>query len=135
MTSQMLNVVSSKARGEASMSAKNGSIKLIAGNSNPELAQAIADGIGVPLTKGVVRRFADMEIFVEIHEKVRGSDAFILQSTSFSANDQLMELLINGLLKQGARRSVWTFSSPTQTVCRFPNNVGARDDCVFAAPA
>jgi ribose-phosphate pyrophosphokinase len=68
----MLNVVSSKARGEASMSAKNGSIKLIAGNSNAPLAQAIANGIGVPLTKGVVRRFADMEIFVEIQENVRG---------------------------------------------------------------
>src|ERR1041384_3447562 len=90
----MLNVVSSKARQEASMSAKNGSIKLIAGNSNPALAQAIADGLGVSLTKGVVRRFADMEIFVEIQENVRGSDAFILQSTSFPANDHLMELLI-----------------------------------------
>jgi ribose-phosphate pyrophosphokinase len=102
----MLNVVSSKARGEASMSAKNGSIKLIAGNSNPELAQAIADGIGVPLTKGVVRRFADMEIFVEIQENVRGSDAYILQSTSFPANDHLMELLIitDALRRSSARR-------------------------------
>src|SRR3954464_434428 len=102
----MLNVVSSKARGEASMSAKNGSIKLIAGNSNPALAQAIADGIGVPLTKGVVRRFADMEIFVEIQENVRGSDAFILQSTSFPTNDHLMELLIitDALRRSSARR-------------------------------
>src|SRR4051812_50119590 len=102
----MLNVVSSKARGEASMSAKNGSIKLIAGNSNPALAQAIADGIGVPLTKGVVRRFADMEIFVEIQENVRGSDAFVLQSTSFPANDHLMELLIitDALRRSSARR-------------------------------
>jgi ribose-phosphate pyrophosphokinase len=88
------------------MSAKNGSIKLIAGNSNPVLAQAIADGIGVPLTKGVVRRFADMEIFVEIQENVRGSDAFILQSTSFPANDHLMELLIitDALRRSSARR-------------------------------
>lgn len=102
----MLNVVSSKARQEASMSAKNGSIKLIAGNSNPGLAQAIADGIGVPLTKGVVRRFADMEIFVEIQENVRGSDAYILQSTSFPANDHLMELLIitDALRRSSARR-------------------------------
>ena len=88
------------------MSAKNGSIKLIAGNSNPVLAQAIADGIGVPLTKGVVRRFADMEIFVEIQENVRGSDAYILQSTSFPANDHLMELLIitDALRRSSARR-------------------------------
>jgi ribose-phosphate pyrophosphokinase len=102
----MLNVVSSKARQEASMSAKNGSIKLIAGNSNPALAQAVADGIGVPLTKGVVRRFADMEIFVEIQENVRGSDAYILQSTSFPANDHLMELLIitDALRRSSARR-------------------------------
>jgi ribose-phosphate pyrophosphokinase len=70
------------------------------------LAQAIADGIGVALTKGVVRRFADMEIFVEIQENVRGSDAFILQSTSFPANDHLMELLIitDALRRSSARR-------------------------------
>ncbi len=48
------------------MSAKNGSIKLVAGNSNPVLAQEIASGLHVPLTKAIVRRFADMEIFVEI---------------------------------------------------------------------
>src|SRR6201982_2770777 len=102
----MLHKVSSNAPGEASMSAKNGSIKLIAGNSNPALAQAIADGLGVPLTKGVVRRFADMEIFVEIQENVRGSDAFILQSTSFPTNDHLMELLIitDALRRSSARR-------------------------------
>src|SRR5271170_5223492 len=102
----MLNVVSSKARGEASMSAKNGSIKLVAGNSNPTLAQAIANGLDLPLTKAVVRRFADMEIFVEIQENVRGSDAFIIQSTSFPANDHLMELLIitDALRRSSARR-------------------------------
>jgi ribose-phosphate pyrophosphokinase len=102
----MLKKVSSNVRGEAPMSAKNGSIKLIAGNSNPALAQAIADGLGLPLTKGVVRRFADMEIFVEIQENVRGSDAFILQSTSFPANDHLMELLIitDALRRSSARR-------------------------------
>src|SRR3979411_2588998 len=76
------------------MSAKNGSIKLVAGNSNPVLAQEIAGGLGLPLTKAVVRRFADMEIFVEIQENVRGSDVFIIQSTSYPANDHLMELLI-----------------------------------------
>jgi ribose-phosphate pyrophosphokinase len=102
----MLNIVSSKARGEATMSAKNGSIKLVAGNSNPALAQAIADGLGLALTKAVVRRFADMEIFVEIQENVRGSDVYILQSTSFPANDHLMELLIitDALRRASARR-------------------------------
>ncbi len=102
----MLNIVSSKARGEASMSAKNGSIKLVAGNSNPALAQEIAKGLGIELTKAVVRRFADMEIFVEIQENIRGSDMFILQSTSFPANDNLMELLIitDALRRASARR-------------------------------
>src|ERR1700722_14367333 len=104
--SDMLNIVSPKARGEASMSAKNGSIKLVAGNSNPALAQAIAGGLDLQLAKAVVRRFADMEIFVEIQENVRGSDAFIIQSTSFPANDHLMELLIitDALLRPSARR-------------------------------
>src|SRR6266446_5159148 len=102
----MLNIVSSKARGEASMSAKNGSIKLVAGNSNPALAQEIAQGLGLTLAKAVIRRFADMEIFVEIQENVRGSDAFIIQSTSFPTNDHLMELLIitDALRRSSARR-------------------------------
>ncbi|WGR95529.1 ribose-phosphate pyrophosphokinase [Bradyrhizobium sp. ISRA443] len=88
------------------MSAKNGSIKLVAGNSNPALAQDIAKGLGIELTKAVVRRFADMEIFVEIQENIRGSDMFILQSTSFPANDNLMELLIitDALRRASARR-------------------------------
>ena len=102
----MLNVVSSKARGEFSMSAKNGSIKLVAGNSNPALAKEIANKLNLPLTKAIVRRFADMEIFVEIQENVRGSDVFIIQSTSFPANDHLMELLIitDALRRASARR-------------------------------
>src|SRR4051812_37722203 len=102
----MLNIVSSKARGEASMSAKNGSIKLVAGNSNPALAQEIAQGLGLTLAKAMIRRFADMEIFVEIQENVRGSDAFIIQSTSFPTNDHLMELLIitDALRRSSARR-------------------------------
>src|ERR1700751_504627 len=102
----MLTIVSSKARGEATMSAKNGSIKLVAGNSNPALAQEISDWLHVPLTKAVVRRFADMEIFVEIQENVRGSDAFIIQSTSFPANDHLMKLLIitDALRRSSAHR-------------------------------
>src|SRR5437868_9845796 len=102
----MLNIVSSKARGEISMSAKNGSIKLVSGNSNPVLAGAIAAELSLALTKAVVRRFADMEIFVEIQENVRGSDVFILQSTSYPANDHLMELLIivDALKRASARR-------------------------------
>ncbi len=88
------------------MSAKNGSIKLVSGNSNPVLANAIAAELGLPLTKAVVRRFADMEIFVEIQENVRGSDVFILQSTSYPANDHLMELLIitDALRRASVRR-------------------------------
>ncbi len=88
------------------MSAKNGSIKLVAGNSNPALAHAIASELDLPLTKAVVRRFADMEIFVEIQENVRGSDVYILQSTSYPANDHLMELLIitDALRRASARR-------------------------------
>ncbi len=88
------------------MSGKNGAIKLVAGNSNPALAQAIAGGLELPLTKAVVRRFADMEIFVEIQENVRGSDVYILQSTSYPANDHLMELLIitDALRRASARR-------------------------------
>ena len=102
----MLNKASSRERGEASMSAKNGAIKLVSGNSNPVLAKQIADRLELPLTKTVVRRFADMEIFVEIQENVRGSDAFVLQSTSYPANDHLMELLIitDALRRSSARR-------------------------------
>ncbi|MEH2475395.1 ribose-phosphate pyrophosphokinase [Nitrobacteraceae bacterium AZCC 2161] len=102
----MLNVVSTKPRGDASMSGKNGSIKLVAGNSNPALAQEIASWLQLSLTKASVRRFADMEIFVEIQENVRGSDVFIIQSTSFPTNDHLMELLIitDALRRASARR-------------------------------
>lgn len=69
-------------------------MKLMAGNSNLPLARAIADYLDIPLTDASVRRFADDEIFIEIHENVRGEDVFLLQSTSFPANDNLMELLI-----------------------------------------
>ena len=88
------------------MSGKNGSIKLVAGNSNPILAREIADWLKLPLTKASVRRFADMEIFVEIQDNVRGSDVFIIQSTSFPTNDHLMELLIitDALRRASARR-------------------------------
>jgi ribose-phosphate pyrophosphokinase len=88
------------------MAAKNGAIKLVAGNSNPALAQAIAAYLEISLTKAVVRRFADMEIFVEIQENVRGTDVFVIQSTSFPTNDHLMELLIiiDALRRSSGRR-------------------------------
>ena len=84
----------------------NGAIKLVKGNSNPRLAEAIAARLRTPLAKAVVRRFADMEVFVEILENVRGTDVFIVQSTSFPANDHLMELLIiiDALRRASARR-------------------------------
>src|SRR2546423_14624107 len=88
------------------MAANNGAIKLVAGNSNRALSEAIGAYLATPLAKAVVRRFADMEIFVEILENVRGSDVFVLQSTSFPANDHLMELLIiiDALRRASARR-------------------------------
>ncbi len=69
-------------------------MKLLTGNSNQPLAQAIAKYLELPLTEASVRRFADEEVFVEIHENVRGEDMFVIQSTSFPTNDNLMELLI-----------------------------------------
>src|SRR5207245_860533 len=122
----MLNVVSSKARGEASMAAKNGSIKLVAGNSNPALALEIANWLHLAPTKATVRRFADMEIFVEIQENVRGSDVYIIQSTSFPANDHLMELLIitDALRRASARRI--TAVIPYFGYARQDRKVGSR---------
>ena len=81
-------------------------MKLVAGNSNRPLADAIAAYLNIPMTKCSVRRFADMEIFVEIQENVRGEDVFVLQSTSYPANDHLMELLImiDALRRASARR-------------------------------
>src|SRR5262249_19679804 len=76
------------------MARNNGAIRLVAGNSNQALAEAIGAHLATPLAKAVVRRFADMEVFVEILENVRGADVFVVQSTSFPANDHLMELLI-----------------------------------------
>jgi len=81
-------------------------MKLLAGNSNSELVKAIGAYLKLPSTKAVVRRFADMEVFVEIEENVRGEDMFVIQSTSFPANDNLMELLIiiDALRRASARR-------------------------------
>jgi len=81
-------------------------MKLFCGNSNPRLASDISDYLNIPLGKATVRRFADQEIFVELHENVRGKDVFILQSTSYPTNDHLMELLImiDALRRSSARR-------------------------------
>jgi ribose-phosphate pyrophosphokinase len=81
-------------------------MKLVAGNSNHPLAEAISAYLNVPLAKCQVKRFADMEVFVEIQENVRGEDVFVIQSTSFPANDHLMELLIiiDALRRSSARR-------------------------------
>jgi ribose-phosphate pyrophosphokinase len=108
------------------MSAKNGSIKLVAGNSNPVLAKEIATWLKLSLTKASVRRFADMEVFVEIQENVRGSDVFIIQSTSYPANDHLMELLIitDALRRASARRI--TAVIPYFGYARQDRKVGSR---------
>jgi ribose-phosphate pyrophosphokinase len=81
-------------------------MKLLAGNSNKSLAAAIGDYLDVPLTRAQVRRFADMEVFVTIDENVRGEDVFVIQSTSYPANDNLLELLIciDALQRASARR-------------------------------
>jgi ribose-phosphate pyrophosphokinase len=81
-------------------------MKLVTGNSNRALADAVANYLEIPLTAATVKRFADKEIFVEIHDNVRGEDVFILQSTSYPANDNLMELLIltDALRRSSARR-------------------------------
>lgn len=81
-------------------------MKIISGNSNLPLAEAISKTLGVPLASANIRRFADMEVFVEIMENVRGEDVFVIQSTSYPANDTLMELLItvDALRRASARR-------------------------------
>jgi ribose-phosphate pyrophosphokinase len=81
-------------------------MKIMAGNSNLPLARAIAAYLELPLTDASVRRFADEEVFVEIHENVRGEDVFVVQSTSYPTNDNLMELLIciDALRRASAKR-------------------------------
>jgi ribose-phosphate pyrophosphokinase len=81
-------------------------MKIVACNSNRPLAEAVAATLQLPLTRASIRRFADMEVFVEIHENVRGEDVFVVQSTSYPANDTLMELLVtlDALRRSSARR-------------------------------
>jgi len=84
-------------------------MKILSGNSNRPLAEAISAYLSVPLTKASIRRFSDMEIFVEIQENVRGEDVFIIQSTNYPTNDNLMELLIMiDALKRGSARRITT---------------------------
>ncbi len=81
-------------------------MKLLSGNANRTLATAISDYLDVPLTRAQVKRFKDMEVFVTIDENVRGEDVFVIQPTSYPANDNLMELLIciDALTRASARR-------------------------------
>jgi ribose-phosphate pyrophosphokinase len=81
-------------------------MKIVAGNSNRPLAEAICSYLHLPPVKAVVKRYNDMEVFVEIQENVRGQDMFVVQSTSFPANDHLMELLIiiDALKRASAKR-------------------------------
>ena len=82
-------------------------MKILACNSNRPLAEAIATYLNVPMTKADIRRFADMEVFAEIQENVRGEDVFVIQSTSYPANDNLMELLVTlDALQRGSARRI-----------------------------
>ncbi len=82
-------------------------MKIIACNSNRPLAEAISAYLNLPLTKASIRRFSDMEVFVEIHENVRGEDVFVIQSTSYPANDNLMELLVTlDALRRGSAKRI-----------------------------
>ena len=101
-------------------------MKLIAGNSNLTLAEAIGDHLDIPLTRAQVRRFADNEVFVVIEENVRGEDVFVIQSTSYPANDNLMELLIciDALTRASARRI--TAVMPYFGYARQDRKVGGR---------
>ncbi|HEY8950811.1 MAG TPA: ribose-phosphate pyrophosphokinase [Rhizomicrobium sp.] len=101
-------------------------MKVLAGNSNRALADAVAQYLKLPMTKAVVRRFADMEVFVEVQENVRGEDMFVIQSTSFPANDNLMELLIviDALRRASAKRI--TAVIPYFGYARQDRKVGSR---------
>ncbi len=82
-------------------------MKILTGNSNRPLAEAISAYLNMPLVGASVRRFSDLEVFVEINENVRGEDVFVVQSTSFPANDNLMELLVSiDALKRGSARRI-----------------------------
>ena len=101
-------------------------MKILSGNSNRPLAEAISTHINLSLTKASVRRFSDMEVFVEIEENVRGEDVFVIQSTSFPANDNLMELLVAlDALRRGSARRI-TAVSPYFGYARQDRKSGPR---------
>ena len=81
-------------------------MKIVTGNSNLPLAEQIARHLKQDLVQSTIKRFADMEVNVEIHENIRGRDVFVIQSTSYPANDNLMELLLtlDALKRSSARR-------------------------------
>ncbi len=82
-------------------------MKLVAGNANRPLAEAIAAYLDMPLCEASIKRFADNEVFVEILENVRGEDAFVIQPTSYPANDHLMELLVTiDALRRGSAQRI-----------------------------
>ena len=95
--------------GSETLTTQHREIKIVTGNSNRPLAEAVASTLNQRLTKASIRRFADMEVFVEIQENVRGRDVFVIQSTSFPANDNLMELLIT--LDALRRSSAWRITA------------------------
>jgi len=81
--------------------------KIMTGNSNRPLSEAISAYLNLPLTTASMKRFSDQEVFVEIHENVRGEDVFMVQSTCHPANDNLMELLVAiDALKRGSARRI-----------------------------
>lgn len=89
------------------MTLTNAPMKMIAGNSNRPLAEAVAAYLGMPIAEATIKRFSDMEVFVEIQENVRGQDVFVLQSTSYPANDNMMELLITiDALRRGSAKRI-----------------------------
>src|SRR5260370_18646989 len=101
-------------------------MKILTCNSNRPLADAISAYLRTPLANASVRRFSDMEVFVEIHENVRGEDVFVIQSTSYPANDNLMELLITlDALRRASARGV-TAVIPYYGYARQDRKTGGR---------
>ena len=106
-------------------------MKILTGNSNRPLAEAISAKLALPLVRANIRRFSDNEIFVEILENVRGEDMFVIQSTSFPANDHMMELLItiDALRRSSARRI--TAVMPYYGYARQDRKTGSRTPITF----
>ena len=101
-------------------------MKVLAGNSNRPLAEAISASLNLPMVQASIRRFSDMEVFVEIEENMRGEDVFIIQSTSFPANDNLMELLVCMDALRRASASRITAVLPYYGYARQDRKIGPR---------